>query len=163
MRRAPAIATLLLAAALVAPAVSAAPDGPQAEYRSKVEPICRAEGEAKERIFDDSRLLVGGGAENGKRAGRAFMKGSNQLGHTLAKLRAVPRPEADAQKLVRWLAQVSEQVKRLRQTGKSLKEDRRRRAQKLVTQFSYAASRANNLVVSLEFRHCVFKEFGFTP
>jgi hypothetical protein len=163
MRRAVAAVALVLAAVLIAPAVSSALDGPQAEYRSKVEPICQAEGEAMERLFPPRRVPVDDRTNELKRAGRKFVKAAKLLGGALEKLRSVPRPEADARRLVKWLDQVSDQVKRLRQAGKAAIAVRPGQAQKLINQFAYASSRANNLVVSYEFRHCVFKEAGFTP
>jgi molybdenum-dependent DNA-binding transcriptional regulator ModE len=164
MRRALATAALVLGAALIVPSASTALDAPQAEYRSRVEPICKAEGETKERIMGGSRPGPAGHAGGAvKERGRRLVKASRALGKALAKLRAIPRPEVDGERLVKWLDQIDDQVGRLRRAGKSAIEGDRGRSQKLVTQFTNASPRANNLVVSYEFRHCVIEEAGFTP
>jgi hypothetical protein len=165
MRRALAIAAVLLAAALGGAAVAAAVDGSQAAYRAAAEPICKAEGEAKERIVGPRLLVLSAGrAETAVKArGRRLVRASRALGRSLAKLRAIPRPEVDAHRLGKWLDQVSEQVGRLRRAGKAAIAGERARAQKLVIQFTNGSRRANNLVLAYEFRHCVFEEAGFTP
>ncbi len=164
MKRALGIAGLLLACALAAPIAAPALEAPRAEYRDQVEPICQAEGEAKERIIGGVRAIPPGGADTAvKERGRRQLRASKALGHALAKLRGVPRPEIDAHRLDRWLDQISDQAGRLRKAGKAAIAGERARAQKLVVQFTNGSRKANNLVVSYEFRHCLIEEDGFTP
>jgi hypothetical protein len=164
MRRALGTTVILLGAALLVPTASSALDGPQTEYRAKVEPICEAEGEAKERIAGSGPHRVP--ARNADAAvrdrGRRLVRQSKALGQALARLRSVPRPEEDAARLAKWLGLISEQVRRLRMAGKAAIDGEPARAQKLVNQFTNASPKANNLVVAYEFRHCIFEESGFT-
>lgn len=164
MRRPLAVLALLLGAALIAPAASAALEGTQVEYRSRVEPICKAEGEAEKRITGTGpRPLAGNPRAAVREEGRRLVRSSKALGQALARLRDIPRPELDSRRLSKWLSQISEQVVRQRRAGKAAIEGEPARSQKLQVQFANASARANDLVVAYEFRHCVFGEAGFTP
>ena len=160
-----ALAAALLLAALLASTASAALDGTQAEYRSKVEPICAANGRAAKRITGgDGRVGAKGGKGEGLRdSGRRFVKASNALAGTVSKLRAVPRPESDSRLLADWLGQVSDQATLLRKAGRAALDGRVVRAQKLINQTANGSRLANTKVVAYEFRHCVLAAAGFTP
>lgn len=152
MRRAGAIAALLLACALLVPVAASALEGPRAEYRDQVEPICRANTEANDHILHGVRANVRKGKL--KIAGNQLIRASSALSGALAELRKVPRPPADAKRLSEWLAQISKQSDLLRAAGKALVAGDRHRAGGLVTQLSNGARKANALVVSFEFRDC---------
>lgn len=162
MRRIGAITGLILAAVLITPSASTALEGPRAEYRSRVEPICKAEGEAKERIAGSGERKQAQSPDALRQTGRRLVKDADALGKALAKLRAVPRPEVDSALLARWLNMISNQVTLLHKAGNAAIDGHGGRAQKLVNQFTGGSRKANNLVVSYEFRHCVFEEAGFT-
>jgi hypothetical protein len=152
MRRAAAIAALLLACALLAPGAVVALEGPRAEYREQVEPICRANSEANEHILHGVRAKVRKGKL--KPAGHQLIRASAALRGALAELRKVPRPAADAKRLSEWLGQIAKQASLLQDAGKALIAGNRHRAGALVTQLSNGARKANSLVVSFEFRDC---------
>ncbi|HEY7256852.1 MAG TPA: hypothetical protein VH476_09230 [Solirubrobacterales bacterium] len=151
MRRAASIAVALLAVALLPP-IAVALEGPRAEYREQVEPICRANTEANEHILRGVRTKVRKGKL--EPAGRQLTRASTALRGAVAELRKVPRPAADAKRLSEWLALISKQADLLRNAGKALIAGDRHRAGALVTQLSNGARRANALVVSFEFRDC---------
>jgi hypothetical protein len=152
MRRAVTIAALLSACALLAPIAAAALEGPRADYREQVEPICRANTEANEHILRGVRSNVRKGKL--KPAGRQLLEASTALRGALAELRKVPRPAADAKRLSEWLSLLSNQADLLQKAGKALIAGNRHRAGTLVTKLSNGARRANALVVSFEFRYC---------
>src|SRR5262249_35488955 len=149
--------------ALFAPAASAALDGPQAEYRSRVEPICQAEGEAKERIEAPGTGHPLPQSARLKRTGRGFVRQADALGGSLGKLRRVSRPDLDAALMGKWLDLISSQATLLRKAGNAAIDGQAGQAQKLINRFTGGSRKANNLVVSYEFRHCVFEGAGFTP
>ena len=152
MRPALAIAALALAAALLGPVAASALEGPRAEYRDQVEPICRANTEANDQILSGVRANVRKGKL--KTAGNQLIRASSALSRAVAELRKVPRPQADAKRLSEWLTQLSKQADLLRAAGKALIAGDRHRAGSLVTQLSNGARKANALVVSFEFRYC---------
>ena len=152
MRRAVLGATLLVVCALVFAAGALALEGPRAEYREAVEPICKANTEANEHILRGVRSNVRRGKL--KPAGNQLIKASRSLRRALAQLRKVPRPPADEQRLSEWLAQISNQADLLQRAGKALIAGDRHRAGTLVTKLSTGARKANALVVSFEFRDC---------
>jgi hypothetical protein len=152
MRRAAATAALLLAAALLVPVGAAALEGPRAEYREQVEPICRANTEKNAHILKGVRANVRKGKL--RPAGRQLIRSSTALRGALAELRRVPRPPADAKRLSEWLGQIANQADLLTKAGRALIAGNRHRAGALVTQASNGARRANALVVSFEFRDC---------
>jgi hypothetical protein len=152
MRRAASIAALLLACALLAPVIAGALEGPRAEYREQVEPICRANTEANDHILRGVRANVRKGKL--KPAGNQLIKASTALRGAVAEMKKVPRPPADAKRLSEWLALLSKQADLLQRAGKALIAGDRHRAGGLVTQLSNGARKANALVVSFEFRDC---------
>jgi hypothetical protein len=152
MRRPASIVALLLACALLAPVAAAALEGPRAEYREQVEPICRANTKANEHILRGVRRNVRKGKL--KPAGSQLIKASTALRGAVAELKKVPRPAADAERLSEWLALISNQADLLQRAGRALLAGDRHRAGSLVTQLSNGARRANALVVSFEFQDC---------
>jgi len=152
MRRPAAIAALLLAGALLVPVAATALEGPRAEYREQVEPICRANTERNEHILKGVRANVRKGKL--KPAGRQLLRASSALRGALAELKKVPRPPADGKRLSEWLGQIAKQADLVQKAGKALIAGNRHRAGSLVTQASNGARRENALVVSFEFRDC---------
>jgi hypothetical protein len=152
MRRPASIAALLLAGALLVPVTAAALEGPRAEYREQVEPICRANTDANAHILRGVRGNVRKGEL--KSAGNQLIRASAALRGTVAELKKVPRPPADAKRLSEWLSLLSKQADLLQRAGKALIAGDRHRAGTLVTKLSNGARKANALVVSFEFRYC---------
>jgi hypothetical protein len=160
--RAVALAGWLAALALAPSPASAATEGRSA-YRAQVEPICLANAKAGERISPDGlrRLLPDPGKL--RRAGRAYLRLSNALAGTLGRLRAVPRPEQDEGRLRSWLDLIGDQRDQLRRVGNALIDERRRGAQMAINgRLVPTTRRLNALVVPFEFRHCLFRERGFS-
>ncbi len=147
-----AIAALVLAGALLVPVAAAALEGPRAEYREQVEPICRANTKANEHILKGVRANVRKGRL--KPAGRQLIRASSALRGALTELKRVPRPATDAKRLSEWLGQIGKQADLVQKAGRALIAGNRHRAGALVTQASNGARRANALVVGFEFHDC---------
>lgn len=154
---------LVLPGVLAACAVAASPAGAVVEggpeYRSQVEPICKANAEKTDTPHPVPARIR---REGDRRAARWIFGASKELRRTHSKLRAVERPAEDAQRLSRWLEMISEQARLLREVGDALIDEERRRAQRIVIKLSNRTRKLNVLVLAYEFRHCVFKEVGFT-
>jgi hypothetical protein len=156
-------AALPVVCALVLASGALALDGPQAEYRSKAETICAASAKATSQIGFGIRTPMADPEAARRASGRRYARASKVLGQAVTKLRAIPRPELDAQQLIKWLGRVSDQATLLGDAGRAAIDGENARAGKLVNQTANGSRRANAIVVAYEFRHCVLKEAGFTP
>ena len=83
-----AIATLALAGSM-----AFADDVTRDSYTAQVEPICKVNGKANQRILKNVRRDVKKGRL--KVAGKKFIRASAALKRALRQLRAVPQPAAD--------------------------------------------------------------------
>lgn len=145
---------LVLAAAVallvVAPVALGAED--RATYVKEVEPICAANTKANARILKG----VKGQVQRGKLrpAGRRFIRASAALGRSVRQIAQVPRPEADAVKLTKWIGYLKGEKRFLFLIGKALKSNNKFRAQKLAVKLNRNNNRANNTVISFGFKEC---------
>ncbi len=114
-----AIALSLTAILLLAIAAPAAMALTRDEYKAKVEPICKKNSEANDKILKTVRKEVK--EDKLKTAGAKFIKASNALNTTYNELKAVEQPAEDAAKLTK--------VARLRQDRGRPVQERRHRAQ----------------------------------
>lgn len=144
-----ALAMVLFAAV---PAVWAAAELTRPEYVAKVEPICKANTEANERILEGVKQQVKQG--DLVPAGRRFIRASTALGKTVKQIAAVPKPSADAAKLETWIGYLKREKSYLQKIGKALKAENKFQAQKYAVQLNRNNNRANNTVISFEFDHC---------
>jgi hypothetical protein len=160
MRRAIAagLATTLLAAALAPTALAAAITRP--EYKAMVEPICKTNSDANDRILKGVRKEV----KNNKlkTAGAKFIKASNALKKTHTQLLGVPQPDADEAKLAKWLGYVKKEADLFKSAGNALKAGNKSKAQKFVNQLTTNANQANAQVLAFNFRYCRFEPSKYT-
>jgi hypothetical protein len=158
MRRAVAV---LVALSLVAAATDAmAAEITRDEYKERVEPICKANTEANERILAGVRHEVQAGHLGV--AAKQFAKAAKALKRTRAQLLAVPMPAADRTKLTKWLNSVKGEVVLLETAGKALARGDKPTAERAVSKLSINATRANAEVVSFEFHYCSFQPAKYT-
>ena len=129
-------------------------------YVAQVEPICKANTEANSRILKGVRTKVRN--DQLKAAAAQFAKAAAALRGTLTQLRAVPQPPADAPRLGRWLKLISEEVDLLATTATKLRKGDKFGAQKMAVRLTQTANRANNEVLSFEFRYCAANPSQFT-
>src|SRR3954447_21155447 len=70
-------------------------------YKAQVEPICKANRDANERIMAGARERVNGGRL--EPAGKQFLRLSESFGKLIKHLVVVPAPTADSHRIDRWL------------------------------------------------------------
>jgi hypothetical protein len=122
------------------------------EYKAQVEPICKTNKEASERILSGVTKL----AKRGKlaQAGQAFAKAANALEKAQKQLVAVPQPSADADKLTKWLAEIKAESALMRTISKKFKAGDKSKATSLAVKLQNNANKANNQVIAFQFNYC---------
>jgi hypothetical protein len=130
------------------------------EYRAQVEPICKANTKANERIFAGVRRQVKEGKL--KAAAGQFAKAARALKTALNEIRSVPQPTADQARLSRWLGYVKAEVELFERVARKLRSGDKVGAQTLVVRLTHTANLANNQVLVFEFRYCRLDPSKFT-
>ena len=156
MRKLPvAIFLVVLLAAL--PAFAA--ETTREEYVKAVEPICKANTEANEKILKGVRGKVKAGKLDA--ASKQFFAVARALKRTRGELLRVPQPPADAARLTKWLGYVKTEVQLFEAVGRKLANGESTAAQKMVVRLVSNARQANNQVLDFEFRYCRFQPSKF--
>jgi len=121
-------------------------------YVAAVEPICKRDREAGERILSGTKDNI----NNGKLAvaGRQLIRASGRLGETIGQIVAVPRPPADETKLQKWFGFLRIVKDRIRKTGKFFKEGKRLEATHESIRAEKSGNAANNVSFAFHFRYC---------
>lgn len=148
-----------MAALLVAVPASATTDTERAEYRDKVEPICKANTEANEKILKGVRQKVKAGKYDA--AAKQFTAAAKALKKTRTQLAAVPQPPEDKAKLTKWLGYAKTETQLFETIARKLHNDEATAAQKMVVRLVSTARQANNQVLEYEFRYCRFQPSKF--
>jgi hypothetical protein len=144
-------AVLAVAVLAVVPAVHAA-ELTRTGYKEAVEPICRRDTEANERIFAGAKDEVKAGKL--KLASTHFARARTALEKTVRQLAAVPEPPADEAKLARWLGYLGTESAYIGRIGKALAQGQKGRAQTLSVQLNRNSNLANNAVLAFGFDYC---------
>ena len=155
-----AIALSLTAALLLAIAVPAAMALTRDEYKTQVEPICKKNSEANDKILKTVRKEVK--EDKLKTAGAKFIKASNALNTTYNELKAVEQPAEDAAKLTKWLGYVKTEADLFKSAGNALKAGNKSKAQQFVNKLTQNANKANAEVLAFNFRYCKFEPSKYT-
>jgi hypothetical protein len=144
---------LVAAVAVLATAsLALATETTRAEYVAQVEPICKTNTQADEKILDGVEAEVKSGKL--KPAAKQFSKASAALKKALAQLKAVPKPAADNAKLTKWLGYVKTEGELFASTAKKLKSGDKGGAGKMEIRLTHNANLANNTVLDFEFHYC---------
>ncbi|MDX6608238.1 MAG: hypothetical protein QOF85_163 [Solirubrobacterales bacterium] len=154
------LSAVVLALSMLAAPFAEAAEVTRESYKEAVEPICKTNTEANEKILKGVRQKVKAGKL--KAAGTQFEKAGKALHKAILQLKAVPQPAADEAKLAKWLKYVGEEEKLFLQTAKKLKEGNKTAAQALVIRLTHNANQANNQVLAFEFKYCRFEPSKFT-
>jgi hypothetical protein len=154
-----AVIAAVLSLAVLAP-VALAAEVTRPEYKAQVEPICKSNSDANERILKNVRKLVKQGKL--KLAGAKFLKASAALKKTHRQLLAIPQPTADEARLAKWLKYVKKEADLFKSAGRALKAGNRSKAQRFVNQLNTNANQANATVLAFNFRFCKFNPAKFT-
>ena len=153
------ILPLVLFAALLTAVPSFADDAERQTYKAEVEPICKVNSKANEKILKGVRQLVKAGKLDA--AAKKVFAAARALKRTRTELLAVPKPPEDATRLTKWLGYVKEEVTLFEMLGRKLKANEKNQAQKMVLRLKSTADRANNTVLDFEFRYCRFQPSKF--
>jgi hypothetical protein len=150
MRKLIPLAALLvfLCTAIPSLAAEATPD----TYKEAVEPICKTDTEANEKILDGTRQKVKEGKL--KAASRQVFAAASALKRARTQLLQVEKPTEDAARLTKWLGGVKREVELFEQMGRKLAAGEKNAAVRLVIQLKSNASKTNSQVLDYEFRYC---------
>jgi hypothetical protein len=152
----------LCAALLLVPALGSAlaAEPTRTSYREAVEPICKADTQANERILAGVKQEVRAGKL--RPAAGQFSRAARALKKTIAELKAVPVPASDAARLSKWLGKVSNEAGYFEAVATKLRKGDKAGAQKLVARLTSEANAANNVVLPFEFEYCRLEPSRFT-
>jgi len=138
---------------------STSPTQTREGYVAQVEPICKTNTKANERILANVRGYI----KHGKLplAATQFRKASEAFGKATKQIAAIPQPSSDATKLGKWIGYLEGDTKYLGEIAKALKAEKKSRAQELLVRLEANSRRANSTVISFEFRYCVINQSKF--
>ncbi len=159
-RRLPTVASIF-AATLAIAAIAHAAEGPtRPDYIAQVEPICKANTLASQRILAGARDKVKQKKLAG--AGAQFIRAAAAFGKATGEIAAVPRPPADEPKLTKWIEHLRLVQSYLRKAGRALKNGDRNGTTIDVIKLRSASNAANNVVYDFEFHYCRITASRFT-
>jgi len=153
------ILSLVAMGALLAAVPASATTPAQTEYKEKVEPICKVNTEANEKILKGVRQKVKSGKYDA--AAKQFTAAAKALKKARTQLVAVPKPPEDEAKLTKWLAYAKTETQLFETIARKLHNDEATAAQKMVVRLVSTARQANNQVLEYEFRYCRFQPSKF--
>jgi hypothetical protein len=147
---------LLATLAAAAPALA---DGQTREsYKAQVEPLCKANREANERIMAGARKRV-----NRKEldlAGGQFIRVSVSFAGLIERLAAVPPPVGDEHRIERWFVSLRLVRQRLRNVGKYYRAGEEIKAAHESILAERSGISANNTSIVLHFHYCRLGHFS---
>ncbi|HVY77214.1 MAG TPA: hypothetical protein VG898_01775 [Solirubrobacterales bacterium] len=155
-----ALTAVVLILSMLATPFAMAAEVTRESYKEAVEPICKTNTEANERILKGVRKKVQKGKL--KQAGTQFEKAGKALHRAIAQLKAIPQPTADQAKLAKWFKYIGEEEKLFLKGAKQLKAGNKTGAQATVIKLNHNANQANNQVLAFEFKYCRFEPSKFT-
>jgi hypothetical protein len=153
------ILSLVVAAALLGAVPSMAAEATRESYKEAVEPICKANTEANEKILKGVRSKVNAGKLDA--AASQFRAAARALKRARTQLLQVPQPPADTARLTKWLGYVKTEIELFESAARKLANDERTSAVKMVVRLRNTANQANNQVLEFEFRYCRFQPSKF--
>jgi len=153
------ILSLVAVAALLGAVPASADEAERDAYKDAVEPICKANTEANEKILKGVRQKVKSGKYDA--AAKQFQGAAKALKKTRAQLLAVPKPPEDTAQLTKWLGYAKTEAQLFESIATKLKKDEATAAQKMVVRLVSTARQANNQVLDYEFRYCRFQPSKF--
>ena len=142
----------LLAVAVAAVPMASGAELTRDEYVARVEPICKANTEANEKIFKGAKEEVK--AKELKKAATHFARATVAFQRTIKQLKAVPAPAADQAKLTKWIGYLEAESSFLGKIGKALAAEQKAQAQTYSVRLNRNSNLANNTVLGLGFDYC---------
>ena len=150
------LALLALAAPMAATAAAPTRD----EYKAAVEPICKTNTKANERILGGVKAKVKKGKLGA--AGGQFQKAARALKKAIRQAQGRAPARGRQARLGKWLTYVNQEAEQFAAVAKKLKGDNKAGAQRLVVRLTRTATQANNQVLPFEFEYCRLDPSKFT-
>ena len=150
-----------IAALLVFAAVAVAIERP--EYAAQVEPICKKNKEASDRLLKPVKSLVK--KDKLKQAGQAFAKAASALEKAQKQLSVVEKPAADSARLTKWLSEIKAEVALMKTISANFNKNTKAgksKATSLAVKLQNNATKANNQVVIFQFNYCKIDPSKYT-
>jgi hypothetical protein len=151
---------LALLALLLAASLALGAEATRESYTAQVEPICKRNAQANDRILKDVAVEVKAGKL--KVAAGQFATAAKALKSTLTQLKAVPQPSADKAQLTKWLSYVKGESELFERTAAKLNAGDKAGAEKLSVRLTQTVNLANNQVLDFEFVNCHVNPSQFT-
>ncbi len=155
-RRLGTFAAIALVTLAVAP-LAAGEEQTRETYKAQVEPICKSNRIANERIMRGARTRVNRNLL--APAGKQFIRVSRSFGRLIQRLAKVPPPETDGHRIERWMEIMKLLKNRLRLVGKYFVAGEKIRGTHESILAERAGISANNTTIVLHFRDCRFGRF----
>ncbi len=156
-----AVAALLLLALSAAGALAVtSAEQTRETYVAAVEPICKTNTKANERILAGAEKKVKEGKL--KVASGQFTQASAAFTKAVKQIKAVPQPVADKAKLAKWTGYLETETKLLSEIGKALKAGNKTKAQTLSVKLTHNGNLANNAVLGFDFDYCLIDSSRFS-
>jgi hypothetical protein len=161
----PLLGTLLagIAALLVFSSFAAANIEERNAYKALVEPICKSNSSAADRLLGPVKGWVK--QDKLKQAGQAFSKAAVELEKTQKKLAEQPQPPEDAAKLGKWLSEIKAEVGLMKTIAANFNKNTKAgksKATSLAVKLQNNATKANNNVIVFQFRYCKIDPSKYT-
>ena len=147
-----------VASLLVFAAVAVAIERP--EYKELVEPICKTNKEASDRLLSGVKKLVK--EDKLKQAGTAFKKAGAALEKAHKQLSAVEKPVADTAKLTKWLSEIKAEAALMKTISTKFFQGDKSKATSLAVKLQNNANKANTGVIVFGFRYCKIDPAKYT-
>jgi hypothetical protein len=129
-------------------------------YVAQVEPICKSNTKANERILAGAEKKVKEGKL--KVAAGQFTQAAAAFGKAVKQIKAVPQPVADKAKLAKWTGYLEEETNLLSEIGAALKAGKKTKAQTLSVRLTHNGNLANNAVLGFDFDYCLIESSRFS-
>jgi hypothetical protein len=155
-----ALGALIFALVLLAVPFAEATEVTRESYKEAVEPICKVNSQANEKILKGVRSDFKAGRL--KVAAGKFSRAASALDKTVRQLKAVAQPPADEAKLAQWIKYVETEATYFRKAAAKLKADDKPGTQAMVLRLEHNAKQANNLVLAFDFKYCRFEPSKYT-
>lgn len=136
------------------------PDQTREGYVAQVEPTCKKNTKANERILAGVEKKVKQGKS--KVAARQFTQAAAAFRKAVKQIKAVPQPVADKAKLRKWIGYLEDETTLLSEIGKALKANKKSKAQTLSVKLTHNGNLANNAVLTFEFDYCLIDSSRFS-
>jgi hypothetical protein len=156
------VLSALLLTAFVAPlALAVTPkEEERRSYVAQVEPICKTNTKANDRILSGVRKEVTKGKLG--LASAKFRRAATAFGTATTQIAAVPQPPEDAAKLSTWIGHLRDEKTILAEIATALKKGNKHKVQSLSVKLTSNSNLANNTVLGFGFNYCVIKPSRFS-